>query len=194
MHPSTEPARAKIRLAPEARRLQIISEATRLISHSGFNAVSLNDIAEACDIRKSSVLHYFPTMNDLLTAVLTQRDLDEYVSGELLTSSITREDVRVHLRQVVERNLQMREIIRLYAVLNVESVDPRHPAHGYFTERTRLALQTMESVLNWKSDPATAARQLIAFWQGLEALWVSHPGTDFLRVWDAFCDDFFGSN
>ncbi|MDT5152771.1 MAG: hypothetical protein QOI01_4504 [Mycobacterium sp.] len=191
MPPSSEPTRTRTRFARETRRLQIVTEATRLISLSGFNAVSLNDIAEACGIRKPSVLHYFPTMNDLLTAVLTQRDLDEYASGELLTSAMSRHDLRAHLRQVVQRNLQMREIITLYAVLNVEATDPRHPAHHYFVERTRFALQTFEGLLEWKSDPPTAARQLLAFWQGLEVLWVGDPSTDFLCVWDAFCDDFF---
>ena len=191
MHPSSEPTRVRTRFAPETRRLQIITEATRLISHSGFNAVSLNDIAESCGIRKSSVLHYFPTMNDLLTAVLAQRDLDEYATGALLTASTDSGNLRAHLRAVVERNLEMREIIALYAVLNVESTDPRHPAHRYFAERTRLALETFEGLLDWKPDPATAARQLLAFWQGLEALWVGDPSIDLLRVWDAFCDDFF---
>jgi AcrR family transcriptional regulator len=191
MQPSSGPTRARTRYAPETRRHQIVTEATRLISRSGFNAVSLNDIAEACGIRKPSVLHYFPTMNDLLTAVLAQRDLDEYESGDLLMASMGRADLRAHLRQVVERNLEMREIVTLYAVLNVEAIDPRHPAHHYFTDRTRLALETLGGLLHWKPDPPTAARQLLAFWQGLEALWVADPSTDFLRVWDAFCEDFF---
>lgn len=183
-------ARVRTRLAPEERRRQIVTEATRLISLSGFNAVSLNDIAVACDIRKSSVLHYFPTMNDLLTAVLAQRDVDQYAAVGRIDPPTDRVDVRAHLRRVVERNLQMREIIRLYAVLTVEATDPRHPAHPYFVERTRVALATFERLLSFKTDPPTAARQLLSFWQGLEVLWVGDPDTDFLRVWESFCDDF----
>ena len=101
-----------------------------------------------------------------------------------------RGDLRAHLRLLVERNMEFREIITLYAVLNMEATDPRHPAHHYFAERTRLGLETLEGLLG-KPDPPIAARQLLAFWQGLEALWVADSGTDFLRVWDAFCDDFF---
>ena len=184
-------ARVRTRLAPDERRRQIVTEATRLISRSGFNAVSLNDIANACAIRKSSVLHYFPTMNDLLTAVLTQRDLDQYAAVGHSGPPTDRAGVRAHLREVVERNLEMREIIRLYAVLTVEATDPGHPAHPYFVERTRVALATFETLLDFKPDPPTAARQLLSFWQGLEVLWVGDPGTDFARVWESFCDDFF---
>lgn len=188
---TAEPGRMRTRLAPEARRRQIVTEATRLISRSGFNAVSLGDIAAACDIRKSSVLHYFPTMYDLLTAVLAQRDRDEYEAAEITTLPVTRTQLRTHLRRVVERNITMREIVTLFTVLGVEALDPGHPAHAYFTERTRTALDTMSGLLDWKPDPAIAARQLIAFWQGLETLWIADPDTDFLQVWDAFCDDFF---
>jgi AcrR family transcriptional regulator len=168
-----------------------VTEATLLISRSGFNAVSLGDIADACDIRKSSVLHYFPTMNDLLTAVLAQRDRDEYEAAAMGTSPVSRIELRAHLRRVVQRNIAMREIVALFTVLGVEAMDPRHPAHTYFAQRTRAALETMSTLLGWKPDPAIAARQLIAFWQGLETLWIADPSTDFLQVWDAFCDDFF---
>ena len=186
-----QPARLRTRLTPQARRQQIVTAATRLISRSGFNAVSLGDIAEACGIRKPSVLHYFPTMNHLLTAVLSQRDRDEYESAVLLGSPVSPADLRRHLRRVVERNIEMRQIVTLFAVLSTEAIDPHHPAHAYFTERTRRALETLGAALGWKPDPAIAARQLVAFWQGLETLWISDPDTDFLTVWDAFCDDFF---
>lgn len=184
-----EPVRVRTRLPPEARRQQIVAEATRLISRSGFNAVSLGDIATACGIRKPSVLHYFPTMYDLLVAVLAQRDRDEYEVASL--SPADRGGLRTHLRRVVERNLAMREIVTMFTVLSVEATDPHHPAHSYFAERTRTSLETLSAVLDWKPEPAIAARQLVAFWQGLEALWIADPDTDFLAVWDAFCDDFF---
>src|SRR4051812_29324725 len=69
-----EEKRVQVRLAPDVRRRQIVTEATRLISIAGFNRVSLVDIARACGIRGPSVLHYFPSMNDLLAAVLAYRD------------------------------------------------------------------------------------------------------------------------
>jgi len=75
MNAATDSApRAQRRLAPEVRRRQIVLEAARLISAAGFNAVSLADIADACDIRKPSVLHHFPSMAELLAAVLAYRD------------------------------------------------------------------------------------------------------------------------
>ena len=163
-------------------------EATTLISQMGFNAVTLADIAEACDLRGPSVLHYFPTMNDLLAAVLAQRDAE---SVQPPPSRLSPQETRHFLRAAVEQNLQIREIIRLYVVLGAEALDSAHPAHAYLDNRRTLALESLEGLLWWKPDPSTAARQLYAFWGGLETLWAADPSLDFLKVWDAFGDTFF---
>ena len=62
------------RMRPEVRREQILNASLGLIALSGFNAVSLSDVARACGIQKSSVLHHFPSMNELLLGVLTMRE------------------------------------------------------------------------------------------------------------------------
>ena len=43
------------RMPPELRRRQIVVEAARLISESGFNGVSLGLIAKACGVAKSLI-------------------------------------------------------------------------------------------------------------------------------------------
>lgn len=188
---TAEPRRRQVRLAPEARRRQIVQEATRLIAQSGFNAVTLADIGDACGIRPPSVLHYFPSMNDLLAAVLIERDAESYGAGEYLGELREREEVRAFLRNVVAHSVETPEVVRLFAVLGAEALDPEHPAHEYFTERTRLALLELEKMLSWKPNPRVAAVELLAFWQGLEMLWVSRQPLDYLEVWDSFCDRFF---
>jgi len=190
---ASSPVRSTSRLPPEARRRQIVEEASRLIAQSGFNAVSLTDIAEACGIRGPSVLHHFPTMNQLLAAVLAQRDLDASTVGSNPPDLSEPGQVALYLRRFVEANLALREVIRLYVVLGAEAVDPAHPAHDYFVTRRRLALAALEEMLTWRPDPATSARLLLSFWQGLESLWVADPTTDFMAVWDAFAEDFFST-
>jgi AcrR family transcriptional regulator len=179
------------RLAPEARRRQIIQEASRLISRSGFNAVTLADIAEACGIRPPSVLHHFATTNDILMAVVLERDSEADIRRALPPSLSEKDEVRQYLRGVVEANMKDPELTRLFYVLGAEALDPRHPAHEFFSQRTALALDALVGMLQWKPDPRTAALQLLAFWQGLEAIWVYEPAIDFLQVWEAFCDRFF---
>jgi AcrR family transcriptional regulator len=189
---AAEPRR-KIRLAPEARRSQIIQEAARLISQSGFNAVSLADIADACGLRKPSVLHYFPSMNALLAAVLAHRDKQDIAvvapaEPERMTGPAT---VRASVMRFVEHNLTQREIIRLHHMLAAEALAPDHPAHSYFAERSRRALIEVSRGLAWKPDPVASAIELLAFWEGIELAWLRDPDLDQLAVWESFCDRFF---
>ena len=184
--------RPRTRLAPEARREQILREATRLIAQSGFNGISLAAVAEACDVRKPSVLHYFPSMTELLKGVLLQRDeLDYFALGAETVADPTPETVRAFVDRVIERNLQQRELIRLYQVLMAEALDPAHPAHSYFTERSRSAHEETARMLAWKDDPEGAAIELLAFWDGLEFSWVRDDSVDFRAIWNRFADRFF---
>ncbi|RXZ72525.1 TetR/AcrR family transcriptional regulator [Agromyces albus] len=183
--------RVQRRLAPEVRRRQIVVEAARLVSAAGFNAVSLNDIAEACEIRKSSVLHHFPSMVDLLAAVLAYRDEMAAPVQPPLEELADPAAASAFFRGTVEHNAQHRELVRLYAVLRVEAIDPSHPAHAYFRNREQSTIDSFTAILAWKPAPILAAREIYAFWTGLETLWVADPSVDMLAVWDSFASRFF---
>jgi AcrR family transcriptional regulator len=180
------------RMAPELRRRQIVAEAARLISISGFNAVSLADIARACGVAKSLVVHYFPSMNHLLAAVLDYRDEKSF--AEIVDSTLpdpTPTAVRAFTTKAVEYNLGQRELIRLHHVLDAEALSPDHPAHAYFVARAADVRRVHERLLAWKPDPPSAAVQFLAFWDGLERQWLRDPGLDVLSIWSDFCDRFF---
>jgi hypothetical protein len=130
-------------------------------------------------------------MNAILAAVLVKRDFDVYAANDGIEELRGRENVRAFLRRVVERNLKDREMVRLYVLVAAEALDPGHPAHTYFVDRNRLGLKQVEQMLDWTPAPALAAQGLLAFWQGLEVLWVHNPSIDFLEVWDRFSDSFF---
>jgi AcrR family transcriptional regulator len=183
--------RVQRRLAPDVRRRQIVEEATRLISISGFNAVSLIDIAEACGIRGPSVLHHFPSMNDLLAAVLHYRDEVDAAESPALSEFASPSLSSAYLRKSAERNLSRYELIRLYVILGAEAVDNAHPAHQYFLEREERNYAKFAQLLSWKTHPSWAARELMAFWTGLERQWVMDPTIDFLAIWDNFANRFF---
>lgn len=183
--------RIQKRLAPEVRRRQIVLEAARLISAAGFNAVSLADIADACNIRKSSVLHHFPSMADLLAAVLAYRDELSYPVQHKAEDFADPAAANEVLRGTVEHNQQQRELVRLYVVLRAEALDVSHPAHDYFLKREQKALDGFALALSWKPMPMIAARELYSFWTGLEAHWVADPTVDMLEVWDSFAARFF---
>jgi AcrR family transcriptional regulator len=182
------------RMRPEDRREQILGEAYRLIAQSGFNAVSLADVAKACGVQKSAVLHYFPTMNNLLMEVLAVREAqvydqfraDESADGHPDAASARRQFTRVFTEQLLRP-----ELVRLKSVLSVESLAPDHPAHEYYTNFDRLAVAEMRKSLGWKADPDLAAIELLAFWAGLDLAWHRNPNLDTRKVWEAFCDRFF---
>ena len=182
----------RVRLDPVVRRQQIVAQATRLIAQSGFNAVSLADIANACDVRKSTILHYFPSMKALLIAVLAGRDARDF-GGRSAAEDIPvpAHDLRALVTAKFADNLHQREIIRLFHVLAAEALSPDHPAHDYFRERSQRAKVELSRILRWKPDPVAAALELLAFWQGLELEWLTDPQADVLPAWRNFADRFF---
>ncbi|SFR91582.1 transcriptional regulator, TetR family [Microbacterium sp. cf046] len=178
----------------EDRREQILNEAFQLIAVGGFNAVSLSDIAKACGIQKSSVLHHFPSMNDLLFAVLQLRELQDYEyyaaqpAQEAPASPIAS---RERFTRVFLHNLERHEFVRLYSILSAEALSPDHPAHEYFATRSRVARAEVARFLEWKENPALAAAEFLAFWDGLELSWRQDPELDPIAMWDSYCDRFF---
>lgn len=188
---TASPPRKRTRLRPEDRRLQIVLEATRLISRVGFNAVSVADIADACGIRKASVLHHFPSMILLLKAVLAHWD----AAGDTVTTRnqqqvTTPAAARATLTDVVKRNLLQPELVRLYLTLGTEALSPDNPAHSFFVDRHRYARQVLADMLGWKDDPAAAALELLAFWSGMEWHWLWNPDMDMLAIWSRFSERF----
>lgn len=180
-------ARTRVRLDHSTRRTQIVREATRLIAQSGFNAVTLADIADACDIRKPTVLHYFPTLPHLLEAVL---EAYTQTLSEPLPEA-TPEASRAFCTKMIKRGVEERELVRLYYVLGAEALDKDHPAHRFIARRSARSRVDAAKFLAWKPNPASAAIELMAFWQGLQIEWLRDPKVQIEEIWSTFCEHFF---
>lgn len=63
---------------PEARRGQVVAEATRLFAERGYENTSVNDVAEEAGVSVGALYKYFPDKPALLEAVLAQFE-DEFV-------------------------------------------------------------------------------------------------------------------
>jgi AcrR family transcriptional regulator len=63
---------ARIPSQPAGVRERILEEATRCFAARGFDATSLQEIAEAVGIRKPSLLYHFPSKDTLRRSVLEQ--------------------------------------------------------------------------------------------------------------------------
>lgn len=183
------------RLTPEERREEILAAATRLISQSGFNAVSQAEIANECGVGKSLVTHYFSSMKALLAAVLDAKEKADFamLSGAIYPASKPA-PVRAFIARHIENNLERWELIRLHRMLDVEALDPAHPAHNYFAERYRRTREVARNLLAFKRDPECATQELLAFWHGLELAWLRNRDLPVLQIWDSFADRFFAAD
>jgi AcrR family transcriptional regulator len=162
-----------------AKRREIIDQAVALFGEVGYRGASLREIAARCGISHPGLLHHFPTKESLLLAVLAHRD---EIDGEWL--SIDRTTGMDKLRRLVDLvalNATRRGIVELFAVLSTEATSPDHPAHAFFVERYRNAVDAAELTyvqvreeggLRPGIDPGAAARQLIALMDGLQVQWL----------------------
>lgn len=181
----------RVRRSPEERRRQIVETAATLIAEAGFNAVSMADIAAACGVAKSLLHYYFPSMGELLVAVLEYRDARAYsVLPGIGSPPQDPAEVRELALRMIEHSLSYPGLVRLYHVLASESLSPRHPAHQYFEERTRNIREAFAEIFSWRSDPDQAALTFIAFFEGIERLWLRDPSIDILATFKEFVNGF----
>lgn len=169
----------RVRLTADARRAQLVDEATALIARNGYHRFSIKALAEATGISRAGVLHHVGSKEQLLLDVLAARD--ERDSAAIADDSA---GARTILDRLVRRNVAQPEIVRLYTVLSAEALDPGHPAHRYFADRFRDGTAQMAALLG---DPALAVT-VYAFMDGLQLGWLRDPDIDMWARWTRFAD------
>lgn len=177
----------RVRLAPDERRQLIIEAATRQISERGFNTLTMSRLAHECDMTRAGVEHYFSSLPELLIAVLRHRD-ERDVLVLAPTGALPRDEQGMWgaLDALVRHNAARPEIVRLYAILGAEALDPAHPAHEYFLERgraTRAALA--EGAKAWHPRPEEFAVEVLARLDGLQLQWLRDPSLDLAHLWES---------
>jgi AcrR family transcriptional regulator len=159
------------------RRAEIIAAARDVFAAHGFRSGSIQDIADGCGISQSAVLHHFPTKEDLLLAVLAERDS----RGDDIKEGLELEE---GLRAQATHNTGTPGIIELYTTLCAESTSVEHPAHAYFAERFRRTrasfgdqFRELEAAgrLRPDVDPDLAGAGLVALWDGAQLQWLMEP-------------------
>ena len=73
------------RLAPDARRAQLLATALSVFGNKGLNSARLTDLAQAAGVALPTVLHYFPSREALLAEVL--REVARFLLEDLLADS-----------------------------------------------------------------------------------------------------------
>ncbi|QNA91674.1 MULTISPECIES: TetR/AcrR family transcriptional regulator [unclassified Microbacterium] len=163
------------------RRTQIVADAMHLFARDGYGDTSLQDIATAVGVSKSTLLHHYSSKELLLSAVLAERD-SAINENQAITGAASAGEL---LRGIPDgAALNGREepgLIEVYAVLSCEAVPAAHPAHAYFENRfantidyftALFRLAQIDGDLPAHRDPAHEAVWLVAMWDGLQYQWL----------------------
>jgi AcrR family transcriptional regulator len=167
-----------------AKRREIVEQARALFGEAGYRGASLRDLAARARLSHPGLLHYFPTKEALLQAVLEHRDHED--AAWMAAGGI---DGVGHLRRFVDLvalNATRRGIVELFTVLSAEATSSEHPAHAYFVERYAATVADVRraytraaevGALREGVDPDVAAPQLVALMDGLQLQWLLDDGT-----------------
>ncbi|WP_194291080.1 TetR/AcrR family transcriptional regulator [Nocardia aurantia] len=174
------------------RRRAIVLAAIEVFSKSGFRDGSLRDVAEKVGITHPGIRHHFPTKSDLLQAVLRWRE-DEALAKANRVRLDGIDVVHAWIAAVAD-NVQNPTLIELEFALAGEASSAGHPAHGHFARlytkseeilHRAFAVMRDRGQLRDGTEPALAARAMLACTQGVQALWLRDRRIDIAEVLQA---------
>jgi AcrR family transcriptional regulator len=179
-----------------ASRDRVVRSALRAYGASGYSGSSLAGIAEAAGLTTAGLLHHFPSKEELLVAVLQERDR---LDGERFQLrgfvGLTALDALVKL---VRANMSTPELVRAFTVLVGESAAEDHPAGRWFKERYPRRRDNLAAALRAgmavgevrdDTDSDAVAAQVIAMMDGLQVQWLLNPDqVDMAQIFEHYID------
>lgn len=184
-----------------ARREEIVDAALEMFAARSYDAVSLREIAAKVGISHTGLRHHFESKEHLLTAVL--RHKDEATLAPDPAHTVNGMAWLLDTVEVVRRNAGQPLVIRLFATLSTQAIDPGHPAHVYFVNRygvaqalfaRHLGVAREAGELRADLDVDRVAQTILATMDGLQVQWLLNPDAiDMVEAYRAFLDDFLGA-
>ncbi|MBB5685936.1 TetR family transcriptional regulator [Sphingobium boeckii] len=174
------------------RRAEIVGAAIRLVGARGYYGMTVQMLAESCNLTKAGWLHYFASKDDMLAELLDELERrDTALLAPIVTAGMAgdaaakRAALMTLLDTIITRFIDCPDIGRFALVLQGEAIDPDHPAHARFRDREAVALQVYATLLTPTSPrPALTARMLHALMTGLAQQWLRAARTfDLLATW-----------
>lgn len=178
------------RARSEERRAGILRATLEVIAERGYRGATLGAVAERVGLTQQGLLHYFPTKEALLVAVLEDRDRWD-TGGRGGADGAWRLEL---LGSLVEYNAMRPVIVRTFSALLGESVTEDHPAREFFTRRYSQVRAGMAATLRAEYgdtlpgglSPERAAVLLVAVMDGLQYQWLLAP--EAVDMPEAFAD------
>jgi AcrR family transcriptional regulator len=175
----------------EDRRQRILTVAQRLLTRNGWRNTTLAQIAGEAGVSPAGLLHHFESKEQLLHAVLDQRDLDDDSHAD------RGGDLLAEIAQVADRFNRAPELVGTFTVLLVESIHPDAPLHDRLVARQRDAIAIVaeairrgqaESRYRTDIDPAVKAVEILAFIHGMELTWLLDPSIPLTEVFEEYAE------
>lgn len=186
----------------EERRAAILEAASTLMSTRGFKGTSLAAVAEAVGVTEPGVLHHFASKEELLLAVLQQRQVAD--RPEIDAWSGDGGLAALQSLRLLPRAIQADpSAARILTVLSAEHLDDGSAVHEWFVERGRSVRGRIAALLRagvergeFKADVDCdlKAAELVAFMDGIQAQWFLDPeAIDLVAAYGSYLDALIGA-
>lgn len=177
-----------------AARDRVVRAALRAYAANGYSGSSLAGIAAAAGLTTAGLLHHFPSKEELLIAVLKERDRADAERFQL--RGFVGLDALDALVQLVEANVSTPGLVRTFTVLMGESTAEDHPASRWFRDRYPRRCDNLAAALRAgidrneirsDTDCNAVATEIIAMMDGLQVQWVLNPErVDMVRLFSHY--------
>jgi AcrR family transcriptional regulator len=163
------------------RREQIIQTAADVFATEGFEGTAMKRVAELVGVKEATLFHYFRGKQELLTAVLSERD------RRSLAAMGEEEAGLVVMVRSAERNRTQPGLTTLYAVASATANDPGHDSHRYFKDRYAEVVAALSADIERRQATGEArsdlpagdlARLVVAVSDGMQLQWLYDKDVD----------------
>jgi AcrR family transcriptional regulator len=179
----------------------MIQAARESFAERGYANASLRDIADRAGITAAGLLHHFRNKEELLAAVLAQRDDEGWSRGVAEVQGP--DDLARYFSTTLREHQDAPELMRLWIELAAAASRPDHPAHDYFVDRDHQGLTHLIEGLRERADssrlrddiaPESAALLIEALLSGLQAKWLLRQDLDIIGPLNDFMSLLFVPN
>jgi AcrR family transcriptional regulator len=120
-----------------ARRADILRAARDCFAERGYSEASLRDIAARAGMTHAGLLHHFPSKDDLLVAVLAQRDAEEHERAAAAGAERPPQAGGFGLLMLdfLREHQRSPELMRLWVEMASMASRPNHAGNRYFVDR-----------------------------------------------------------
>jgi AcrR family transcriptional regulator len=183
------------------RRKAIVEAALELFAAKGARGTSIADVAERVGITPPAVLHHFGTKDDLLLAVIEERDRRAEGAFLELLSEGGLSAIR-NLAKVADVNQHERQLVACYVVLEAENLQEDDVAHCYFLTRSRNMRRAISTALEQGQergeiradvDCSAKADEILAFIAGAAVQWSLDPTMSLVGLYRTYLDGLVAS-